>query len=163
MAVSDSSSVETHEAPGRRLDLEILWSLRSIIQALDVHSRRLSSTSNVTFPQLLCLWAVEAEECVTAKDIAEKIHVSPSTLVGVLDRLEAKSLIERVRDPADRRRVHVQVTPEGARLTARASSPFGEAFDTAFSKLDAEEQLELARAAAQLGSLLQGHQEIPRR
>lgn len=144
---------DTSPSP-QRPDLEMLWSLRRIIQALDVHSRRLSATADVTLPQLVCLFAVVAEEGMPAREISRRIHVSASTLVGILDRLEGKGLIERTRDTHDRRQIFIVPTPIGRQLIAESPSPFGEAFEQSFHLLKLPEQRRLARCLAQIADLI---------
>lgn len=144
-----------------RRRLELLGSVRRIMHAFDLHSRRLgASASRVTLPQLLCLMAVTAEEGLTSRQIARRIHASASTLVGVLDRLEAKRLVTRVRDPRDRRKIHIRPTTDGRKLVASAPSPFGDAFDREFGGLAVKRQEGLVRDLALLADLMdQGHAE----
>ena len=49
--------------------------------------------------------------------------VRPAATTALLDRLEAKGLVERVRDGSDRRRVLVRMTAEGARSTYAMYAP----------------------------------------
>ena len=60
-----------------------------------------------------------AEGPVTQKALTERLGVDPSVLVALLNDLEGGGLVCRRRDPADRRRHIVEITPEGdARLKA---------------------------------------------
>ncbi|MFD9502749.1 MarR family winged helix-turn-helix transcriptional regulator [Streptomyces sp. NPDC060035] len=54
-----------------------------------------------------------AEGPVTQKALIEKLDVDPSVLVALLNDLESDDLVRRRRDPADRRRHIVEITPEG--------------------------------------------------
>ncbi len=77
--------------------------------------------------------------------LAERLEVEPITAGRMIDRLEESGLVERRRDPADRRvwRIHptAAATPVLARLRGYADDLFGEAVDG----LSLDEQAELAR------------------
>ncbi|WP_327292296.1 MarR family winged helix-turn-helix transcriptional regulator [Streptomyces sp. NBC_01198] len=49
----------------------------------------------------------------TQRDLADRLAIDPSDMVKVLDDLTAAGHVTRTRDPADRRRVRVTLTPAG--------------------------------------------------
>jgi DNA-binding MarR family transcriptional regulator len=61
---------------------------------------------------------------VSVRELVTATAQRPSTLTGVLDRLERRGLIERGPNPADRRSVLVGLTPDGRRSAARVSVAF---------------------------------------
>lgn len=124
MGDDDHSSTEMEgtgsELPARR---RILFSLRQLARALDIHSRRLASDKQVTSAQLFALKMLSRDDVDTASTVAGKMHLSASTVVGILDRLEEKDLITRSRDREDRRVVRVTLTPRGRDLIRETPHP----------------------------------------
>jgi MarR family transcriptional regulator, lower aerobic nicotinate degradation pathway regulator len=64
---------------------------------------------------------------LSQQELGAALRINPSNLVGLLDALEAQGLILRPRDPADRRRHVVGLTPSGQRRLGRAKRAVEEA------------------------------------
>jgi DNA-binding MarR family transcriptional regulator len=74
----------------------------------------------------------------TQGTIAATLGVDPSRLVALLDALEERGLVQRQRDPLDRRRHVVSITPEGKRELARIRRVFKQLEDEFFAPFDDE-------------------------
>ncbi len=107
----------------RSYEKEILQSLRRITRALDINSRRLKAGYEITTPQLVCLLSLVEPDQHTATSLSKRIHLSPSTVVGIIDRLEQKGLARRERDTSDRRLVYITATAKGRRLAISVPGP----------------------------------------
>ncbi|RMH44770.1 MAG: MarR family transcriptional regulator [Deltaproteobacteria bacterium] len=142
-------------SPATRYDLRVLQALRRMIRAVDLHSRKLSAQHNVTGPQLVCLLAIEEHEPVTASAIARHVHLSQSTVIGILDRLEAKKLVRRQRNLEDRRVVHVSLTEQGRALARNAPSPLHDALATAMTKLPESELGAIAASLDRIAEMME--------
>ena len=70
--------------------------------------------------------------------LADTLGLDPSRVVAVLDSLEQRELVERQRDPLDRRRHVVSITPAGKRQLSRLRTTMKELEDEFFAPFDAE-------------------------
>ena len=122
---------------------------------MDIDSRRLAAEHDITTPQLLSLMAAVEKSPLTAHDVANRVHISPTTLVGVLDRLEAKGLIQRKRNAADRREVEIIPTPAGRRLVAATPFPLQHVLERALAQMRKPEREELAGWMERLVDLME--------
>lgn len=141
------------ETPSR-VDIRILRALRTIMQAVDIHSRKLASEHAITVPQLLCLSAVVEDASLSVASLARTVHLRPSTVVGIIDRLERKGLVRRERDGRDRRVVHMIPTPAGEDLVRTAPSPLQADFAAALAKLPDLEQTAIALSLERVVELM---------
>lgn len=99
--------------------MRLLWALA---HGLDRTSKLMARQIGVTGPQRLVLRVVGLMPGISAGDLAELLHVHPSTLTGVLQRLIKQRLLSRSRDHADRRRAVLHLTARGARINTAATT-----------------------------------------
>lgn len=140
-------------------DIRVLRAIRRIIRAVDLHSKTLQQAQDITAPQLVCLLTLVRQGPQTLKALSAAIDLSPSTTVGVVDRLAAKGLAERARSTHDRRQVLVSATAAGRALAQRSPSPLQDRLVARLGTLPAAEQLALAQALERLVALM-GASEI---
>lgn len=76
---------------------QVLVALRRVIRATDLHSKRLSKHAGLTGPQLLIMRTIRDLGEVTIGTIAENVSLSQATVTTILDRLELRKLVYRVR------------------------------------------------------------------
>lgn len=99
--------------------MQLLW---AVAHALDSASKRMRLVVGVTSPQRLALRIVGHYGRISPGELARVLHVHPSSLTGVLRRLERAGLIVRERDAEDRRRAVLRLTARGRTLNARKSA-----------------------------------------
>lgn len=83
--------------------------------------------------------------------IAEALGYDKGQLVGLLDELEEAGLIERRRDPSDRRRQTVLITPAGRKTLEKLRSLSKRLEEEFFAALDTGERRELLTLLRKLG------------
>lgn len=141
-------------------DLRILRALRRITRSIALHSRQLAAYSKITAPQLVCLRAVIDNGPLTTTAISREIHVSPSTVVGILDRLEDKGWIRRERGRQDRRIVFITATEEGVALARSTPSPLQQKLAESLNQLPELERAAITMSLERIVDLMESDVEV---
>jgi DNA-binding MarR family transcriptional regulator len=103
--------------------LEIMQSLRRIIKSLQDYSQTVFSHFGITGPQLWALKTIHQKSNLSLGELSKRMYSHPSTMTGVIDRLEKKGYVLRDRVQKDRRVVKVRLTPRGEKLAKRTPNP----------------------------------------
>ena len=104
--------------PGLDPALDFLRLLWAVEHALETTSKRMQARLGVTGPQRLVLRIVESSPRISAVEVSRITWLHPSTVTGIVRRLERKGWLERTADARDRRRALLRVTPAGRRLAS---------------------------------------------
>ena len=76
-------------------------------------------------------------------DLGEKLAIDRTTMVGLVDELEGLGLVERRRDPEDRRRYDLALTDDGMRTVSEAETIAARVQDAVLAPLDGAERRRL--------------------
>jgi DNA-binding MarR family transcriptional regulator len=104
------------------------------------------------------LRVVAAREPVSQREVSEALLLDPSDLVTLVDILEAAGLVERRRDPSDRRRYALEVTPRGQLAVVRLREINRETNEELLAPLDERERAQLAEL---IGRVVRHHTGEP--
>ncbi len=152
------SEADPCQLPAPRPDLEIFRSLRQIIRAVDIHSRRLQQLYGVTGPQLHCLVTLCDDGPMPLKSLADLVHVGNSTITGIIDRLEARGLVERRRGGPDRRVITVHPTDAGRIVRSGAPSLLQEKLSAGLDGLPDAELQQISQALQTVARMMAADQ-----
>ncbi len=144
-----------HKAPlGEVLEfMRLLWAVDHGLQST---SKRMESTLGLTGPQRLVLRLVGRFPGITAGRLAQIMHVHPSTLTGVLKRMEKRSLLERKSDPLDGRKALFALTETGRSLDVPAVGTVESAVERVLSRLSRDRLVAAQEALMALAEELGG-------
>ena len=137
-----------------RKEEELLVALRKVIRAVDLRSKQLSKDVGLTGPQLLVLQNIQEHPGVMVREIAESINLSPATITNILDRVEARELVTRIRSTTDKRKVGVYLTEKGEASLENAPRPLQEHFVERFNNMKDWEQSQMVATMQRIASMM---------
>ena len=110
------------DAPEDSLDpvldfMRLLWRIEHGLQAT---SKRMDARLGITGPQRLVLRVVTQFPGLSAGEVARILHLHPSTITGILQRLVGKGLLFRESDRRDTRRIRLRPRAHGMRLARQS-------------------------------------------
>ena len=99
---------------------EIVRLVMDLSRTLASHYDTKLAELHLTLPQALLLR--QLGDALPMNEAAGKLHCDPSNVTGIVDRLEARGLIERQHVATDRRVKHLALTPAGRRIRRRVEA-----------------------------------------
>lgn len=132
---------------------QVIVALRRVIRAVDLHSRALVESHGLTGPQALILKAIQ-NGSLSAGELANRVSLSQGTVTDILNRIEQRGLVKRLRDTDDRRRVFVEATDAGRALLHQSPPLLQERFVQRFNALHKWEQTQLLASLQRIAAMM---------
>ena len=110
------------EMPPARRDREIadiLDDLRRVFRVVHRYSKRAEKVGGLTGPQVWAMKVLADSSPLRVSDLARRMYLHPSTVVGILDRLEQQGQVTRTRSEKDHRVVTVSLTGKGCETVSK--------------------------------------------
>jgi DNA-binding MarR family transcriptional regulator len=145
-----SDTTSTHENDAAK----VMKSIRRIVRAIDMRSKKVARETGLTIPQIVLLHAVKERGKVTTAALSKHADLSPATVVTILDKLESRGLVTRERSVTDRRIVHTTLTERGVQILFDAPPVFDWAFSKGFADLSQADQRKIIEAFGTVADLL---------
>jgi DNA-binding MarR family transcriptional regulator len=136
---------------------EIVFQIKRLIQAEEYHTKALNKEYQVSAPQLNCLMALFKNGPLPPSQIARHILVESSTVTGVIDRLEQKGFVKRIRSSQDRRKIFIELTDSGRMLASFAPPPVQLKLHDGLKKLNYRELEKILEVLSMLTGLMDVH------
>ena len=95
-------------------DNDFLFLLYDVARTMRTRADQRARTRGMTRAQWVILARLERQPGITQNEMAAIVEVEPITIARLVDRLEARGLVERRADPKDRRVWRLQLTPAAA-------------------------------------------------
>lgn len=121
------------------------------------------ATFDLTPVQYAAMVAIQENEGIDATRLSAQIAFDRSTLGNVLERLEARSLIERYASPEDKRVKLLRLTPQGRSVTRRAEEGVKRTQERILAPLEPAQRRVLLDLLAQLVEVNNDASRVPQR
>lgn len=133
---------------------EIVYSIRRLMQAGEHYTKELNKIYNVSAAQINCLLTLHENGPLPPSQIAKHVMVNSSTITGIIDRLEKKDLVKRLRISKDRRVITVELTKNGKILAENAPPPIQQKIIDGLNQLSPSEIEQISLTLKRLTDML---------
>lgn len=131
-------------------ELEIIARIRKIIRAVDIFSANLKNKHGLNSSQLTCLDYINRYGSKPISELSKFINLSPSMMTNIVDQLEKKALVKRVRSDKDRRVIRIELTENASALLEQTPTFLHKKLQTNLDKLSADEKQNIIKSLDQL-------------
>ena len=94
----------------------IVDSIRRLVRAVYLDSQKMSKQFGLTGPQSSVLRNLVNDGPMSSADLSRMLYVTPANITGIIDRLEIKGLVKRIKKQGDRRVALITLTESGHQL-----------------------------------------------
>lgn len=132
----------------------IVGAIRQLYRAVYLDASKMSRKFGLTASQSGVLRSLFNHGPLSSADLSRKLFVTPSNITGIIDRLEKKGYVERVRKAGDRRVALITLTPPGLEISQSLPDPIEKKLISGLAHLDPERVLNLEAAMEQILALV---------
>lgn len=155
--ISSASDLEQPAAPYE----PIIADFRATMTMLKCAASERLLRAGVSMAQLHILFTLERNGEMPMSRLADVLDVSLSSATGLIDRIEDRGFVERIRVPEDRRVVVIRVTPAGRQMLQEVDALSDDLLRAVLERLDPAQLPGVAAAVAALRSSLASTLDAP--
>jgi DNA-binding MarR family transcriptional regulator len=119
------------------------------------------SREGISIAHLHAMWLLQEHGDLAMSRLAELLEVSLSNATGLIDRMEERGLVERIRVPDDRRLVMVRATTHGIQMVETMDIFREDILNRLVARLDTDQLLRLRQVVGDLTEVLSDSQVLP--
>jgi DNA-binding MarR family transcriptional regulator len=147
--VRNDSDPEDREADGEE---SLSETFSAVARQLRHASQEILAPWDITPSHLRALRALDHRGPLHMSALSDRLHIAPRSVTEVVDALEARGLVARRADPADRRATLVELTEHGDEVLGAIRAARGLEAERVFDRLSAADRDHLVRILGQLRS-----------
>ena len=116
--------------------MDIVAAIRRLVRAVSLDSQGMSRQFGLTGPQSGVMRNLVKKGALSSADLSRRSYVTPANITGIIDRLEKKGLVERIRKDGDRRVALIALTEAGLELGKTIPDPIEKRLINKLGNLD---------------------------
>lgn len=125
--------------------------LMTCFRSLKALARKEAAGHGLSMNAFIAIRIIGHWDVVTMRELAEHLDVTPGACTQLVDRLAETGLVAR-KAGADRRAVHVELTPDGKAFHSQLTKELHERFEAVLAHIPANQRGEVARALSALAN-----------
>ncbi|MBW1841445.1 MAG: MarR family transcriptional regulator [Deltaproteobacteria bacterium] len=133
---------------------QIVGAIRKFVRAVSLDAFHMSKEYGLTGPQSSVLRTLINQGSLSSAALSRTLYVTPSNITGIIDRLEKKDLVERIRKEGDRRVAMITLTEKGEALSRTLPDPIEKRLISGLGDLESEHVRILALVMNQIVNLI---------
>jgi DNA-binding MarR family transcriptional regulator len=133
---------------------EIVGAIRKFVRAVSLDAYKMSKQYDLTGPQSSVLRTLVKYGPLASASLSRRLYVTPANITGIVDRLEKRGLVKRVRKEGDRRVALIEMTESGDELSKSLPDPLEKRFIYELADLETEHVRILALVMNQILNLM---------
>ena len=118
---------------------------------------RFAEKHDLTQAEFRCLRYFGTYECMSNKQISQRMKLTPGRLTRIIDSLIIKKYMMREIDPSDRRYMRVNLSESGISLVQQLNKDYADIHSDILSGIDVDQQKPLLTAMSTLVTALKKH------
>ena len=139
---------------------DLVGAIRSLVRAVYLDTSKMSRQYGLTGSQSGVLRTLYQKGSLSSADLSRQLHVTPSNITGIIDRLEKKGLVQRVRKAEDRRVALINLTDSGQELSRSLPDPIETTLIRGLAYLDPSQVDRLGHCMSQILNLIDAKEVV---
>jgi len=133
---------------------EIVGAIRQFVRAVSLDAYKMSKKYDLTGPQSSILRTLVKYGPLASASLSRRLYVTPANITGIVDRLEKRGLVKRIRKEGDRRVALIALTESGDELSKSLPDPLEKRLIYELADLETEHIRILALVMNQILNLM---------
>jgi len=134
----------------QKQDLDLIYAISDIQKFVSRMMVKETIKENLTLQQSAVLRIIANSGPIQMNRIGRELLTTAANITSLIDRLEKKGLVQRTENKADRRKIEIQLTPDGKKIFETAAARYRENIQESFDLLTSAEKKDLLRLLIKL-------------